>query len=144
MRRGARDFGPAGRDSHYGYGIINAYAAVGGFYEATLRGANWHDQCTTSASTRTCFVNYTSMSCFTETFRIAAHGDGPFTYRWSTGSTSDRTSLNLCPTYDDGYSLQVTVTDGLQNRSMTFTAYIRVDGGGAPGCDPNFDPQCPT
>jgi hypothetical protein len=145
LRRGARDLGPVGRDGHYGYGVINAYAAVGGFYQATVFGSSWHDQCTaTTSPNRTCFVNYASTSCFTETFRVAGYGDGPFTYRWSNGSTSDQISMYLCPTYGGDESFQVTVTDGLQNRTMTLTAYIRVDGGGMPGCDPNLDPMCPA
>ena len=143
LRRGAKDFGLIGRDSYYGYGIVNAYAAVGGFYESTLLGANWHDQCSaTTTPNRTCHLDYTSTSCFTETFRVVAHGDGPFTYRWSTGSTSDRTTMTLCPSYDYDYTLQVRVTDGLQNRTLTHTAYIRVDGGGGSNCDPNLDPRC--
>lgn len=145
LRRGARDLGPTGRDSHYGYGVVNAYAAVGGFYQATIFADNWHEQCTASTvANRTCFANYQSTGCFMETFRVAGYGDGPFTYRWSTGSTSEEISMNLCPTYGDTESLQVTVADGLQNRTMTLTLYIRVDGGGAPGCDPNLDPMCPA
>jgi hypothetical protein len=145
LRRGAEDLGPVGRDSHYGYGIINAYAAVGGFYQSILFGSSWHDQCTaTTVPNRTCFFNYAATSCFAETFRVAGYGDGPFTYRWSNGSTSDQTSMYLCPTYSGNESIQVTVTDGLQNRTMTLTVYIRVDGGGMPGCDPNLDPMCPA
>jgi hypothetical protein len=143
LRVGARDFGLIGRDSYYGYGVVNAYAAVGGFYQSTLLAANWHDECTaTTVANRTCLVNYTSTSCFSETFRVIAHGDGPFSYRWSTGSTADRTTMTLCPTRDYDYTLQVSVTDGLQNRTMTQTAYIRVDGGGTDNCDPNLDPRC--
>ena len=143
LRRGARDFGLIGRDSYYGYGIVNAYAAVGGFYESTLLGTKWHDQCSaTTDPDRTCLVSYTSTSCFVESFRVVAHGDGPFTYRWSTGSTSDRTTMTLCPTWDYDYTLQVRVTDGLQNRTHTHTAYIRVDAGDSAGCDPNLDPRC--
>lgn len=144
LRRGARDLGLLGRDSYYGYGIVNAYAAVGGFYQSTLLGTRWHDECTaTTDPNRTCLVTYTSTACFTETFRVVAHGDGPFTYRWSNGSTSDRTTMTLCPSQDYDYTAQVQVTDGLQNRSLTTTLYIRVDGGGASGCDPNLDPRCP-
>lgn len=144
LRFGALDLGVIGRDDYYGYGVVNAYAAVGGFWALTLFGANWHDTCTaTTAPNQTCFLNYKSMSCFMETFRVAAYGDGPFTYSWSNGSTSEETTMMLCPTSHYDYSLQVTVTDGLQNRSMSHTAYIRVDGGGTTGCDPNLDPLCP-
>lgn len=143
LRNGARDLGPVGRDSYYGFGIVNAYAAVGGFYRSTLVGNVWHDHCSASIPSVTCFVNYSSMSCFTETFRIIAYGDGPFTYQWSTGSTSDQTTMTLCPSYGYQQSLQVTVTDGLQNRSQTHTAHIWVDAGGGPNCDPNLDPMCP-
>jgi hypothetical protein len=144
LRAGAMDLGPIGRDPHYGYGMVNAYAAVGGFWALTLFGANWHDTCTATVDpNRTCFLNYRAMSCFTETFRVAAYGYGPFTYNWSTGSTSEETTMMLCPTSAYDHALQVTVTDGLQNRSMTLTAYIRVDGGGTAGCDPNLDPLCP-
>lgn len=144
LRRGALDLGPVGRDDNYGYGVVNAYAAVGGFWASTLFGANWHDTCTaTTVPNQTCFLNYRSMSCFMETFRVAAYGDGPFTYSWSNGSTSEETTMMLCPTSHYDYTLQVTVTDGLQNKSMSHTAYIRVDGGGTTGCDPNLDPLCP-
>ncbi len=84
------------------------------------------------------------MVCFTETFRVVAYGDGPFTYQWSTGSTSDETTMTLCPSYGYEQSLQVTVTDGLQNKSQTHTAHIWVDAGGGPNCDPNLDPMCPA
>jgi hypothetical protein len=144
LRFGALDLGVIGRDDYYGYGVVNAYAAVGGFWASTLFGANWHETCTaTTVPNQTCFVNYRSMACFMETFRVAAYGDGPFTYSWSNGSTSEETTMMLCPTSHYDYSLQVTVTDGLQNRSMSHTAYIRVDGGGTAGCDPNLDPLCP-
>lgn len=145
VRNGAKDLGMIGRDSYYGYGVVNAYAAVGGFYKSTLLAANWHDECTaTTNPARTCLLTYTRTACFTESFRVAAYGDGPFTYRWSNGGTSDRTTMTLCPSYGYDDSLQVTVTDGLQNRSITHTAYIRVDGGGEENCDPNLDPRCPA
>lgn len=144
LRVGAMDLGATGRDPHFGYGMVNAYAAVGGFWASTLTGANWHDTCTaTTDPNRTCYVNYEAMFCFDETFRVIPYGDGPFTYRWSTGSTSDQTTTTLCPTSSYDYTLQVTVTDGLQNKSMSHTAYIRVDGGGTADCDPNLDPLCP-
>lgn len=144
LRNGARDLGPVGRDDRYGYGIVNAYGAVGGFYRSTLVGNVWHDQCSASVPGVTCFVNYSTTACFTETFRIIAYGDGPFTYQWSTGSTSDQTTMTLCPSYGYEHSIQVTVTDGLQNKSQTHTAHIWVDAGGGPNCDPNLDPMCPA
>lgn len=144
LRVGARDLGPIGRDPQYGYGIINAFAVVGGFYRSTVVGTKWHDDCAvTTDPNRTCFANYESTACFSETFRVIANGDGPFTYRWSTGSTSDRTTVTLCPSQDYDTSVQVQVKDGLQNRTLTTTVYVRVDGGGTSNCDPNLDPRCP-
>lgn len=133
LRRGAQDRGTVGRDSKYGYGIVNAYGAVGGFYKLRLRADSWsesYDPCrATTDPTRTCFLFFKSRSCFTETFRVGAYGDGPFTYRWSTGSTSSSTSIRLCPSYSSGYDyrLDVTVTKASENKSITITAHIDVE-----------------
>lgn len=128
LRRGARDLGPLGRDSEYGYGIVNALAAVGGFYQATLKGAAWHDECAaTTVRTRTCRLIYSVPGCFDETLRVVANGDGPFTYQWSTGSTGSSTVVRLCNTFGEyGYTVTVNTRDTRDGTTYTHTAHIMV------------------
>lgn len=129
LRYEAVDYGATGRDSEYGYGVVNAYAAVGGFNAVKLIGEHWHDHCY-GTDDRTCFLVYETRQCFTETFRAIPKGDGPFTFEWNTGSTSETATIDLCPLPDGGYryAIEVTVKKPAENnKSITLTGHIQVD-----------------
>lgn len=128
LRYGARDFGASGRDYVYGYGIVNAYAAVGGFYSVKLQGNVWHGDCFATAD-RTCYLVYEASSCFTETLWVTPTGEGPFQYQWSTGSTSNSANVQLCPDASEPYpyTVEVTVTKPAEGKSIKLINRIAVN-----------------
>jgi subtilisin family serine protease len=83
-----------------GFGIVNAYRAVGGF------AALWIDGPTT-------IEPYTAY-----TLTANPTGDGPFVYQWSTGATTR--SINLTSgAAGTAQTVSVTVTDTRENKSLT-------------------------
>lgn len=106
------------RTRYIGYGAIDAMKALGGMQGATIN----------SCTSRTCTFRYTTDVCRTD-YYIAAPlgGDGPYTYQWSTGSTTNSTTLTVCPTPGEvaHYSLAVSVWDA--DRLGATAAYRSVD-----------------
>ncbi|HEY0025823.1 MAG TPA: S8/S53 family peptidase [Longimicrobium sp.] len=106
------------RAKYIGYGAVNAMRALGGMERADING------CTSS----TCTFRYTIDSCRTEHFYVyPVGGDGPYSYQWSTGSTTNSTTLTLCPTPGEVayYSLAASVWDA--DRLGATAAYRHVD-----------------
>lgn len=119
------------RDSRFGYGLINAHRALGGMWYANLGG---------SCTTTDCTFHYKLSSCTTKTYYLSQKGgDGPYTYRWSTGSTSNSASLRICPTAGrtEYYSISGTVTD--QSDGTALYRNVRIE---VVSSDP--DGACPT
>lgn len=119
-------------DSKAGFGIINVTKALGGMYGANLNGC-------TSAH---CEFLYKLASCKTVDFSVSPiGGDGPFSYRWSTGATGTSTSMYVCPVAGEisEYPLSVTVTDldPLAENILYKSATIQV-------ISSNPDDACPT
>lgn len=106
------------RAKYIGFGAVNAMRALGGMERADING------CTSS----TCTFRYTIESCRTEHFSVyPVGGDGPYSYQWSTGSTTNSTTLTLCPTPGQvaHHSLAVSVWDA--DRLGATAAYRHVD-----------------
>jgi subtilisin family serine protease len=118
------------RDSRIGYGVINAHRALGGMWYASIGCGNKTD----------CKFLYKLASCTTQYYSVSYKGgDGPYSFRWSTGSTSSSTSLTLCPTAGrtEYYGISVTVTDNSDGTSLYRNARLEVVSS-----DP--DGACPT
>jgi hypothetical protein len=116
-----------------GYGPVDVMKAVGGMTGATLNGCNRSDSCQFS---------YTLGACKTVYFYAGPiGGDGPYTYRWSTGSTGSSTSLRICPSAGriERYSVGVTVTDADALGSTAISRNGRIE---VRSSDP--DQACPT
>ncbi len=90
-----------------GYGIVNAYRAVGGFHTLRMDGPTCVDQWTEE-------VTLTAMP----------YGDGPFSYRWHDGTTG-RLATFPAPAPGEVAEYAVYVTDGLEGKTMA--AYHRVE-----------------
>jgi serine protease len=84
-----------------GYGIPNAYKAVGGFWHLNIDGPDCVDG-------RPGMVQLLAN----------ARGDGPFTYSWSTAATTNTIEVPS-PARGDSVSAHVHVTDGLQGKVRT-------------------------
>ncbi|WP_435228406.1 S8 family peptidase [Streptomyces sp. Tue6028] len=88
-----------GRSSTIGYGVPDAYVAVGGLGDVSLKAS---PQAPESG----------------DTYRVEAVplGDGPFTYRWSTGETTSQIERLMG---DQPQRTEVTVTDVTDSHSLT-------------------------
>ncbi|MEX2282576.1 MAG: SprB repeat-containing protein, partial [Gemmatimonadota bacterium] len=83
-----------------GYGTVNAYRALGGFWHMSLDGP-------------TCVDGREG----TITLTAIARGDGPFTYTWSNGS--NQTSINVVgPPRGESAYYYVYVYDALEGRTL--------------------------
>jgi serine protease len=102
-----------------GFGIANAYKAVGGFAYLWI-------------------VGPTTVEPGTQyTLSASPAGDGPFTYRWSTGQTTPEINLTA-GVAGTAQTVSVTVTDTYENKSLTKT--IRVVAKKDPICTPRLCP----
>lgn len=106
------------RDERRGYGIINAYRAVGGFEAASVSAPSSVWEGTTFTAT------------------AQTKGEGPFTYLWSNGATTRTTSYTA---WNSTY-IWVQVTD--QVEGLTRTGSTTVAAVPSTTCDPNVDPMC--
>jgi hypothetical protein len=94
------------RDSKQGYGIINAYKAVGGMYDGRITSAE---------------PIYTTTWPVEDSYTLTAQhsgGDGPFLYQWSTGEMTQSITapLQLNPDFAGPGSIY-----GMLNASVTIT-----------------------
>lgn len=89
-----------------GYGFVDAYTAVGGFTGIQMEAKD----CTTAQ-------NPTIMAA------VYPRGEGPFAFEWSNGSTEGSTVYSAAPV-GDGVSVWVTVTDLVENRTMTDGKFV--------------------
>jgi serine protease len=115
-----------------GYGVPNATKAVGGMWYASIGCGNKTD----------CTFHYKLSQCETKTFSVSHQGgDGPYSYRWSTGSTSRSTSMTLCPDPEKiaYYSISVTVRDPDQFGTTSIYRYASIEVTSS-----NPDDACPT
>jgi serine protease len=95
-------------DPDIGYGVPDAYAAVGGFSSLSIRGPAWFEegqQYTLSADT--------------------GLGDGPFAYKWSTGQTTPQI-VRTFPNEGESQTTMLTATDLTENKSLTVRKTVRV------------------
>lgn len=107
-----------------GFGTLLAYRAVGGFAGVAISGP-------ASVSSNT-----------THTFTAQPVGDGPFTYRWSNGATTQSTTYTIG---EHGRYITLEVTDVFENRVRDAIHRVEVsDGSSEFPCDPNLDPMCPS
>ncbi|MCB9233895.1 MAG: T9SS type A sorting domain-containing protein [Bacteroidia bacterium] len=60
---------------------------------------------------QTVYYGYSPMEC-TSLTATPANGNGPYTYLWSTGETTE--SINVCPTTNTTYSVTITDASGCQ------------------------------
>jgi hypothetical protein len=94
VRQRLRASGSAGfRDTHTGWGLVNAHRAVGGFWHLQLHGSHLVEPGTTHEYSAT-----------------PSGGDGPFSYQWSTGETSP-SIMWRAPLEEGYYTVSVTATD---------------------------------
>ncbi|WP_224249375.1 S8 family peptidase [Hyalangium gracile] len=101
FRSTLQGYNPQGKT---GWGRVNAFRAVGGFYSLYVEPNNWQPQPGQSV-----------------TLTAITKGDGPFTYQWSTGGTGSSTSVT-CSYQGQIISVNVTVrdlTDGTTRNSGT-------------------------
>jgi hypothetical protein len=112
------------RNNTVGYGVVNAYRAVGGFRGLSV----------------SCPFQVEPYQAFTCTANPL--GDGPFTYQWNQGSTA-RTATYQAGHFGETVSVQVSVRDVVENRTRTGWANVQV--GSQPRCveDPNTGMLCP-
>lgn len=90
-----------------GYGIVNAYRAVGGF-----RALGWNcPDAVPASSTFTCSAIPT--------------GDGPFSYSWNNGSTSSSATYQAGGDGDWVY-VRLEVTDTVENRTRVLQVSVKV------------------
>jgi hypothetical protein len=94
------------RDSKQGYGVINAYKAVGGMYDGRITSTE---------------PIYTTTWPVEDSYILSAQhsgGDGPFLYQWSTGETTQSITapLQLNPDFAGSGSIY-----GMLNVSVTIT-----------------------
>jgi hypothetical protein len=87
------------RDTQIGWGVPDAYQAVGGFSRLAIA----HDPAAPDVG-----VQYRLMARPT--------GDGPFSYRWSTGETSQEITRTMG---DQPQVTEITVTDLTENQSLS-------------------------
>ncbi len=102
----------ATRHPHYhswqdGYGPVNAYKAVGGFYDLRIDGRN-------------CIGAYENRNVH---LSAAPHGDGPFSYQWHDGQTA-QTATFPAPPPGETEEYAVHVTDGLEGRTRVAYHYV--------------------
>jgi subtilisin family serine protease len=107
------------RDERRGYGIINAYRAVGGFESLGLDAPAYAEPDLDFNA-----VAYT-------------RGDGPFTYQWSNGATTSSTTYPAGPIGTVTH-IWVQVTD--QVEGLTRTVQMSVTSGSEPTWEPECDP----
>ncbi|MBW3655883.1 MAG: S8/S53 family peptidase [Gemmatimonadetes bacterium] len=107
------------RDERRGYGIINAYRAVGGFESLYLDAPTYAQP--ESIYTATAYTR----------------GDGPFTYQWSNGATTSSTTYNA-GAEGTQTAIWVQVTDHVEG--LTRTEYATVTSGQEPAPEPCTDP----
>lgn len=93
------------REERVGYGVINAYRAVGGFEYVRVDAPNY------------------ALPGSTFTVTANPRGDGPFTYLWSNGATTQSTTFSM-GTFATQADFSVSVTDPLQG--VTHTEYVTV------------------
>lgn len=112
--------------SAIGWGVANAYKAVGGFASLGISGPRSVEPST----------SYT-LSAHT------SHGDGPFTYRWSTGETS-RTITKTAGTNGTSQSYSVTVTDTREGKALSASVTVAAESTEPPppidDCSPKYCP----
>jgi hypothetical protein len=104
------------RDPRQGYGVVNTYMAVGGVHHVgvtadLVSGGGFNQQ-----------ADYV-LSPF------IAGGDGPFTYRWSTGQTSQTISVSIGPG-DPRQVYNLTITDHSDGAVVYTQAVIDPPPGG--------------
>lgn len=113
------------RGTTMGWGLVNAYKALGGFTSLTVSAPEWVKP--------------------GQQFTVTAHalGDGPFTYLWKRdGQTqTTRTATYTAPLVQGRMSVSVTVTDTRESYSRSASATILVQKEPPPEedmiCDPN-------
>ena len=122
MQSTADDLGPAGRDNSFGYGRINAYAAV----QAVLGGGPPPPGNTppTASFTYSC----TDLSCSFDGSASSDPDGDALTYSWSFGDGGSGSGATTTHSYAAGgtYTVTLTASDGSasdsQSRSVTVTA----------------------
>jgi serine protease len=95
------------KDGDIGYGIVNAYRAVGGFYDLRIDGP-------------TCLGAYEADEV---TLTAMPYGDGPFTYKWHDGQTG-KSATFLAPAPGETAEYLVYVTDGLEGKTRSRAHYV--------------------
>ncbi len=95
------------KDGDIGYGIVNAYRAVGGFYDLRIDGP-------------TCLGAYEADEV---TLTAMPYGDGPFTYKWHDGQTG-KSATFPAPAPGETAEYLVYVTDGLEGKMRSRAHYV--------------------
>lgn len=109
------------RSEEIGWGLVNAYEAVGGFLALRVSAPEW----------------VKPGAQFTVT--AIPTGEGPFAYRWSSGQTTSSITATA-PAAEGTMTVSVTVTDTREGRARTATAYVLVQREPPPEepiCDPD-------
>jgi subtilisin family serine protease len=115
------------KDPVVGYGVADAYRAVGGYSRLDIQGPN-----------RPVAPGHTY------TLKAVPRGDGPFTYRWSTGETSQ--SISRIMGEVGSQTTTVTVTDSREGKALSTTHTVKNQQDCSQSLGPTTpsDPNMPT
>ena len=128
MASTADDLGAAGRDNSFGYGRINAYAAV----QAVSGGGGDPDPDPNTPPSASFTYSCTDLSCaFDGTGSSDADGDA-LTYSWAFGDGATGSGATTSHGYSAGgtYSVTLTVSDGTDTGTQTQSVTVTAPGTG--------------